>query len=110
MKIPGTNGFEEKITSKIGSKKAKKAGRKEENIPEGGKISSQAESAEKVSVSSRAREIAKINEIIKASPDIRAEKVERIKNEIANGSYSVDSKDIAEKILKEILSESFFLK
>ncbi len=61
-------------------------------------------------MSSTAKDIAKINEIIKASPDIRTDKVERIKSEIASGTYFVEGKEIAEKILKEIIAESDFLK
>lgn len=109
MKIPGTSGFEEKTTSRTRAKETKNAGKRGGGVSEKKKSTAQAQSAGNVSLSSRAKEIAKINEIIKSSPDIRTEKVEKIKNEIAKGTYSVDAKDVAEKILKEILSESSFL-
>lgn len=111
MKIPGSSDFFKSTISKTGSKKeSKKAGAKESKISGSSKKSNQgASSAEKVLLSSKAMDIAKINEVVKASPDIRTEKVERIKGEIAAGTYSVNGKDIAEKILKEILAESAFL-
>ncbi|HAX46265.1 MAG TPA: flagellar biosynthesis anti-sigma factor FlgM, partial [Nitrospina sp.] len=43
------------------------------------------------------------------SPDIRVDKVERIKTEIAEGRFHVDSHELAEKILKDVIAESKFL-
>lgn len=109
MKIPGTDGFIKSTISKTGSKDTIKAGSKDSKVPDKEGVTSQKSSAEKVLLSSKARDLGKINEIIKSSPEIRSEKVERIKNEIAKGTYSVDGQKIAENILKEILSESDFL-
>jgi negative regulator of flagellin synthesis FlgM len=64
---------------------------------------------EQIAISSKAKDIQKATEVINAAPDIRIEKVARIKEKIANGSYSVSSKEIAEKILKNIITESNFL-
>ena len=61
-------------------------------------------------MSSKTKDIARINEIIKSSPDFCTEKVERFKNEIASRKYSVAGEEIAKKILKEILAESEFPK
>ena len=65
--------------------------------------------AEHIAISSKAKDIQKANEVINAAPDIRIEKVDQIKEQIANGSYSVSSEQLAEKILENIITESNFL-
>lgn len=64
---------------------------------------------EQIALSSKARGIQKALETVKSSPDIRAEKVNRIKSQIADGTFHVDSEVLAEKILQEIITESRFL-
>lgn len=110
MKIPGQDSFTKSSISRTQTKGSKKADSKGNKVSKSEKPSTQDASSEKVALSSKAKDIVKINEIIKASSDIRTEKVERIKNDIAKGTYSVAGEKIAEKILKEILSESDFLK
>ena len=63
---------------------------------------------EHIAISSKAKDIQKATESINAAPDIRIEKVDRIKGQIANGSYSVSSEKLAEKILENIITESNF--
>ena len=65
--------------------------------------------AEHIDISSKAKDIQKATEAVNAAPDIRIEKVDRIKEQIANGSYSVSSEQLAEKILENIITESNFL-
>ena len=53
-----------------------------------------------------------IQEARKAAHDasaIRRDKVKQIKLAIADGSFHVDSRDLAEKVLKEVITESKFL-
>ena len=111
MKIPSLSGHFKSTTSKTNSKKeAKKADTKDNKVSGSEKKYTQSTSAEKGLVSCQAKEVAKINEIITSSPDFRTEKVKRLKNEIATRKYSIAGEEIAEKILKEILAESEFLK
>jgi negative regulator of flagellin synthesis FlgM len=65
--------------------------------------------SEHIALSSQAKDIQKAHEAIKSSPDIRVDKVERIKTEIAEGYFHVDSHELAEKILKDVIAESKFL-
>ena len=65
--------------------------------------------AEQISVSTKAKYIQQAHEIIKASPDIRVDKVNRIKKEIADGTFKVDTDELAGKILEDIISEQTFL-
>mgnify|MGYP003962576893 CR=1 FL=1 len=65
--------------------------------------------AEHIAISSKAKDIQKATESINAAPDIRIEKVDLIKEQIANGSYNVSSEQLAEKIIENIIKESNFL-
>ena len=60
---------------------------------------------EKVSISQKASDIKKIRAIIQKSPDVRSDKVARLKKKIADGDYAVNGKDIADKMIREFLLE-----
>jgi negative regulator of flagellin synthesis FlgM len=45
----------------------------------------------------------KILEAVKNAPDVREEKVALIKKMIASGEYSVNAREVADKIIKEFL-------
>ena len=64
---------------------------------------------EQIAISSKAKDIQKATEAVNTAPDIRIEKVDRIKEQITNGTYSVSSEQLAEKILENIITESNFL-
>ncbi|MBT3185371.1 MAG: flagellar biosynthesis anti-sigma factor FlgM [Nitrospina sp.] len=70
---------------------------------------SSAGGTEQIAISSKAKDIQKATEAVNTAPDIRIEKVECIKNEIAQGDYRVSSEDLAEKVLENIITESKFL-
>jgi negative regulator of flagellin synthesis FlgM len=65
--------------------------------------------AEQIAISSKAKDIQKAAEAVNAAPDIRIEKVGRIKEQIANGSYIISREQLAERILENIITESKFL-
>lgn len=54
-----------------------------------------------VEVSERARELSRAQEAVESAPDIRADKVARLKQQIAEGSYSVPAEMVADKLLDE---------
>ena len=56
-------------------------------------------------ISRRAREIKKIEKKLKDIPDVRGEKVKKLKASINNGSYHVSSKKIAEKLFDDMSQE-----
>ena len=64
---------------------------------------------ENIALSSKAKDIQKAHEAVKNSSDIRVDKVERVNTEIAEGRFHVDSDELAEKILKDVITESKFL-
>ena len=83
------------------------------NIQDGGKTdglakegSSQTVKEDKVVLSPKAKEVQEATKLIKELPDIREEKVAKLKEEIEQGTYRIDGKKIAFKMLKEsILDE-----
>ena len=62
---------------------------------------------ESVKLFHTAKEIQKIREIIEATPEIRTDKVGKLKREIEAGTYSVNADREAEKMLRESLIENF---
>jgi negative regulator of flagellin synthesis FlgM len=60
-------------------------------------------SGDKVEFSARSREMQKIHEVLRTVPEVRSEKVAKLKKQIEDGQYRVDSDAIAEKIIKESL-------
>jgi negative regulator of flagellin synthesis FlgM len=104
MEIPG-NDF--RIKSKTIQDRVKVGDSNSVTKSQGG--ASSTSGTEQIAISSKAKDIQKATEVVAAAPDIRTEKVERIKNEIAQGEYRVSSEDLAEKVLENIITESKFL-
>ena len=51
----------------------------------------------------KAKDFQKSHQAVKNSSDIRVDRVDRIKAAIADGSFHVDSHDLAEKTLKDVI-------
>ena len=58
-------------------------------------------SGDSVELSQEAKTMGKAMEVLDNLPDIREEKVAEIRERIASGTYQVDGKKIAEKMIKE---------
>ena len=106
MEIPG-NEFS--IKNKAIQEKARVSGKKAADKSEAPSSTPKTQGSENIALSSRAIDIQRALAAAKSAPDIRIEKVERIKTEIEEGRFHVDSKDLAEKILNDIIIESKFL-
>ncbi|MGQ9846222.1 MAG: flagellar biosynthesis anti-sigma factor FlgM [Bacteroidales bacterium] len=80
-------------------------GKIEKRLDESGKLSSkEIESSsikDNVALSSQSKEMQKIYDTLKETPDIRKEKVNALKQAIQKGEYNIDSQKLAEKMLKE---------
>jgi flagellar biosynthesis anti-sigma factor FlgM len=103
MEIPG-NDF--KVKGKVIQDRVKVTGEKTAKTDGG---PSRTQGGEHIALSSKAKDIQKSHEAVKNSSDIRVDKVDRIKAAIAEGSFHVDSHELAEKILKDVIVESKFL-
>ena len=108
MEIPG-NEF--RVKSKAVQSRNKVAGKESAKTQASGESSSTkgAQGAEQIALSSKAKDIQKAHEAVRNSSDIRVDKVERVKVEIAEGRFHVNSDKLAEKILKDVITESKFL-
>ena len=104
MEIPG-NDF--RIKGKTIQGRIKVGDKTASTKSQGG--TSSTSGTEQIAISSKAKDIQKATEAVNAAPDIRIEKVDRIKEQITNGSYIVSSEQLAEKILENIITESNFL-
>ncbi len=58
---------------------------------------------DKVVLSQEAKKIQEAKKLMDSIPDIREEKVAKIKTQIENGTYQVEEKKLAAKIIKESL-------
>ena len=108
MEIPG-NEF--RVKSKAVQSRTKVTGKESAKTQASGGSSSTkgAQGAEQIALSSKAKDIQKAHEAVKNSSDIRVDKVERVKVEIAEGRFHINSDKLAEKILKDIITESKFI-
>ena len=107
MEIHG-NDF--KVKGKAIQDRIKVTGEKTAKAGAGGPSGAKgAQGGENIALSSKAKDIQKSYEAVKNSSDIRVDKVDRIKAAIAEGSFHVDSHELAEKILKDVIVESKFL-
>lgn len=55
-----------------------------------------------VDISHKSKEIADIMSAVNQLPDVRNSKVQEIKQRVETGTYTIDPRNVAEKILKEI--------
>jgi flagellar biosynthesis anti-sigma factor FlgM len=68
---------------------------------------SSTQGSDKTALSSEAVALQKSINAVKAQPETtQVEKVERIKAEIANGTYKVDSYEVAGSVLKDIITQA----
>ena len=106
MEIPG-NEF--RIKNKTVQDRMDVAGKKAAHQKSEPSSASPSSGGEQIALSAKAKGIQKALETIQTSPDIRSEKVAEIKSQIASNTYQIDSEALAEKILREIITESQFI-
>ena len=99
MEIPG-NDF--RIKNKTIQDRVKGGDKKPAAKSGGG---TPAASGEQIKISSLARDVQLAKEVSNTSPDVRASEVARVKAAIEKG-YNVDSRNIAEGILRNLLQDS----
>ena len=78
----------------------KNSGIARKNPGEGENSKVRGKSPDRVDLSMQKREIEQLKEKIAGLPDIRAERVAALKQQIEEGSYRVAGRDVAEKMLR----------
>ena len=65
----------------------------------------QSQQTDRVDLSDQSKEMKKIYTVQQMAPDIRTEQVQEVKKLVEENRYQVDSKAVAEKMIKESLFE-----
>ena len=60
-----------------------------------------ASTADKVTMTRQAEQLQKLDELVRNTPDVDQEKVDRIKTQIAEGKFQIDSDAIASRIIQQ---------
>jgi negative regulator of flagellin synthesis FlgM len=97
MKITGKNPYVNLDAYTKNVKDKEKVGN------QGTQASKQVMEEDKVVLSQEAKKIQEAKKLMDSIPDIREEKVAKIKAQIENGTYQVEEKKLAAKIVKESL-------
>ncbi|HHX61557.1 MAG TPA: flagellar biosynthesis anti-sigma factor FlgM [Epulopiscium sp.] len=61
---------------------------------------------DKLEISATAKDFQTALKAAKNSPDIRTEKVEKIKAQMASGTYNVSAEEVAKKMMAELFNHS----
>jgi len=77
---------------------------------EGGAENAGPSAADTVDLSSSSRDVQKMKEILEQTPPMRLEMIESLKKQIDEGTYQVDARDIADKMLDDLLAENQLLR
>ena len=62
-----------------------------------------------VVLSPKAKQIAEAKKLLNAAPEIREEKVAQVRKKIRNGTYQIDGRKVAAKMVKEALLNEVLL-
>ena len=65
---------------------------------------------ESVDISSKARELGRIKKMLESVPDVRGEMVVKLKNDIQEGNYKVETGKVAEKMIERALKNGLNIK
>ncbi len=76
-----------------------------ETNPPASSASSPGTGFDKVELSPQSRDMNKIHEILASTPEVRTEKVAALKKAIADETYKVNTGDVADKMVREMVLE-----
>lgn len=65
-----------------------------------------AASKDEVQISARAQELRRIQELVHEPDEVRAQRVEQIRQSLDSGTYNISGRKVGDALLKEVLTES----
>ncbi len=68
-------------------------------------VNNQVLSEDKVDLSAESKDIQKINDALKSTPDIRSDRTAALKYLVENDQYQIKSEAVADKMIREFLLE-----
>lgn len=95
-----TDVFPQIKTDKVQSKKNREVGTSQSVS------SASSVKGDRVEISSGTKDVQRMQQILQDTPDVRMEKIEALKKEIAQGKYLVDSLAVADKMLTSLITEN----
>lgn len=98
--LTGVGAYEQQALDKTGAKKIDKAKR-------GATSATCCSGNDSVSISDDARLLGVANAESRAAPDVRRERVEQLKAEVQAGTYQVDSRAVADNLVRDDLELYF---
>jgi len=102
MLIKDTLGVRDKaLESRDGSSRVGKPGR-----AASASVTDSASAAEDtVALSNRSKELARAHEAVVNAPDVRRQKIEELKRQVANNEYQVNAEQVAHRMIVDFLGE-----
>jgi negative regulator of flagellin synthesis FlgM len=98
MKITDVQGLEvEQLQAKQAEKVSKTQGQQVQGKTGG--------ETDVIQLSPQSRLMAKAGEVVYQAPEVRADKVAAVQDSVAQGTYQVDSRKVASKLITEMLQE-----
>ncbi len=98
MKITDIQSLEvEQLTTRQAEQAGRSQGRQEAEKPRG--------DTDVIHLSHESRLMHKAGEVVYQSPDVRPEKVVALQDAVQQGTYQVDSRKVANKIIAELIQE-----
>ena len=76
-----------------------------EKNPPTSSVSSPDSGSDRVELSSQSQDMKKMHEILASTPEVRTDKVAALKKAVEEGTYNVNSGDIADKMIQEMAFE-----
>jgi negative regulator of flagellin synthesis FlgM len=98
MKITDVQGLEvEQLQAKQAEKVGKTQGQQVQEKTGG--------ESDVIHLSPQSRLMAKAGEVVYQAPEVRADKVAAVQDSVAQGTYQVDSRKVANKLIAEMIQE-----